>query len=203
MSSVSIIFLFLPLFSHHGLYQQSPIPSIGCSFFLHFFPLFRYLFYFGLPHLVFPSTFWASALFAIFPSLILSTWPAHFNLFLFHFFLKLQPSLSQFIHSSLINSLSFHVFSYQVVFAKFGPFCCFSVSAIISRALCRGNTELITIPLGYFTSISHNPFDFPLSVCPCCNPHDPNPGIFWMVRNGGPITGCLIHRFIKYKVQKV
>ncbi len=48
----------------------------------------------GLHRLLFFSTFWAIDLFASVSTLILSTWPVHFKLFLANFFLKLScPSL--------------------------------------------------------------------------------------------------------------
>ena len=66
--SFSIVFFFLSLFSYYVLCQLSTIPSIIfyilLSLFLRHFqcnPRRN----FGLPRLHFPSTFWASALFAI------------------------------------------------------------------------------------------------------------------------------------------
>ena len=59
-----------------------------------------------LPRLRFPSTFWASPLFANFSSPILSTCPGHFSLLLTSFFMKLLHSNvhSQFVLSSLTRS---------------------------------------------------------------------------------------------------
>ena len=90
-SSLSSSFLF-SYFSCYILYNQSPTPSI--SFSSHSFLMQSSHHILGLPGLMFPSTFWASHLFAI-----LSTLLVHVKLFLTNFFLKLS-----FIPTSTLSS---------------------------------------------------------------------------------------------------
>ena len=85
--------LFVSFF-HYVLYHQSLTTPIFC----HCSPFSSHSFQISLTAVLpshsrsssppFPSTFWASHLYVTYSSPILSTWPAHFNLFLANFFLK-------------------------------------------------------------------------------------------------------------------
>ena len=96
----------------------------------------------GLLRLLFPSTFWASALFANFLSPILSTCPAHFSPLLTSFFLKLSftPTCSLSSSSLLLSTLFSPTILLMQLFSQTCTFCCFSVGAIVSKPCMPGNT---------------------------------------------------------------
>ena len=75
---------------------------------------------FSFPRLLLPSTFWASAFLPVFISHSIhmtSLYQPTHHQFLLKTFLHSNPH-SQFIQSSLINSLNSHYSSYRVVFAN-------------------------------------------------------------------------------------
>ena len=136
MATVVCFLFFFPLLNLLPRRHLSPVSNsfyLLLLFFSILLPLFqiRTLFahssqrFRGLPRLLFPSIFWAFALFVNVPSPLLSTCPAYFNLLLTSFFLKhLVTQLSvRPVFSYTLSSLP----CYLVVIANMH--CCFTVSA--------------------------------------------------------------------------
>ena len=130
------VLLFLCLLS-----SLRSLSTVSNSYLLLLFSiLFKYLLtqsfncVLSLPHLIFPSTYWGSVLFASFPSSILSTWLSHFNLLLTNFFLKLSfTSTSTLSSCILFSSLFTPTILLILLFLQTFTFCCLSVSVIISK----------------------------------------------------------------------
>ena len=112
LAIVTVIFFFISSFlSLRSLSINSLLLFLSVAVVLHSPPTLsnsRYLLTQSSHHilcllrLLFPSTFWASDLFASFSSPILSTWPAHFNLLITKCFLTHSFTPTSTLSSSIL-----------------------------------------------------------------------------------------------------